>query len=348
MTRSFSGDITKFVAHVESLSTSFPVVSVLMEAGKGHANDNVRTYLEDKGVPVDSDSDRPAYRLPASEFAGFRRLERKQEHWRHASTIIPRSFLVSLVSQFDAYMGSLVRTMFDVQPDLLNSSERNMSFRQLMEFPSIEEARRYIVDKEVESILRESHASQFDWLERKLNMPLRKGLDAWPAFVELTQRRNLFVHADGMVSSQYLEVCRDHGFPMDEDVCVGTELGVDMKYFKEAYRHIFEVGVKLGHVLWRKLAPNDREAADDHLNGIVFELLGNKEHKLAIALGQFGGHEIKQHSEERIRLFMLINLAQAYKWAGSQEQCEKVLDSIDFSARGPEYVYCSRFPGIVI
>ncbi len=33
-----------------------------------------------------------------------------------------------------------------------------------------------MLEKEIESVLRESHSEHFFWLEKKLDIPLRKGL----------------------------------------------------------------------------------------------------------------------------------------------------------------------------
>lgn len=115
-----------------------------------------------------------------------------------------------------------------------------------------------IIEKEVETVLRNSHVEQFDWLESKFGIPLRKGLDSWPTFVETTERRNLLVHTGGIVSSQYIKNCKEHKVAFGNDLKPGSELHVDAEYVAKAYFCIFEIGVKLAHVLWRKLDSNTR------------------------------------------------------------------------------------------
>lgn len=89
-------------------------------------------------------------------------------------------------------------------------------------------------------------------MENNFKIPLREGLEVWAKFIEITERRNLFVHCDGIVSKQYLEVCNKHGFDFSKPLSVGEKLDVVPDYFESAYECLFEVGVKLGHVLWRK------------------------------------------------------------------------------------------------
>ena len=84
--------------------------------------------------------------------------------------------------------------------------------------------REKIFAKEVESILRSSHSDQFLWMERVFSIPLTKGLESWPSFIELTERRNLFVHCDGVVSDQYINVCKNNKVVLGSDICVRKKL----------------------------------------------------------------------------------------------------------------------------
>ena len=95
-------------------------------------------------------------------------------------------------------------------------------------------------------------------------MPLRDGLAVWPAFVELCERRNLLTHTGGAVLQQYLRNCADNKCKVDAKL--GDTLIVDHKYFKDAIKTVAEVGLKLGHVMWRKFLPSDRSQADGDLN----------------------------------------------------------------------------------
>jgi len=79
-----------------------------------------------------------------------------------------------------------------------------------MEFNSLEKARSFILEKKSKSVLRKSHIEQFTWMEEKFKMKLRKDLQVWPCFVELTERRNLFVHNDGVLSNQNIDICKEN------------------------------------------------------------------------------------------------------------------------------------------
>lgn len=93
------------------------------------------------------------------------------------------------------------------------------------------------------------------------------------------------------------------------------------------------MGVKLAHVIWRKLQPSDMERADFNLNEICHNLISNSNYDLALKLLNFATDILKKHPSEHLSTLMKINKAQALKWSGKEEACRKVLGSIDWSAK---------------
>lgn len=249
-----------------------------------------------------------------------------------ASTIIPNSFIMSLISQYDAFLGRIIRGAFLAKPDLLNSSDRKLSLAQLLAFESVSTAREYILEKEIESVLRDSHVDHFDWMESRFNLPLRKDLPVWPEFVEITERRNLFVHAAGVVSNQYMTVCKEQGVALGETK-LGDTLRTTPSYFKRAYDVLFELGIKLGHVLWRKFSPEEMRLADSNLIEIGYQYaLYDRNYPLTQAIFDFGARTLKKHSSEENRLFMIVNEALGYKWGGDNVKALDIVQGEDWSA----------------
>ena len=162
-------------------------------------------------------------------------------------------------------------------------------------------------------------------------------LPIWPTFIEVTERRNLFVHSDGVVSSQYLKVCREHQVALDGQTKQGSQLEVPHVYFKSAYEAIFEIGVKLGQVLWRKLKPSDIEVAESNLSSLCYGLLNEKKYRLAQKLLDFACSTAMKHSDEKSRLIFLVNRAQAYKWDGQTQRALEIVASQDWTATGTAF-----------
>ena len=337
MKYSFDKEVKRFIDHINSLDSTLPLEMITIYATVEESVKKLNEFMERNNVSkIEKGTRKSAYRLKFEDLSQFHKLHNWYTNAKIASTIIPRNFIVSLVSQFDAYLGRLIKTIYFIKPELLTACEKNLTYAQINEFSTLEDVKEFIIEKEVESVLRKSHTEQFEWLKNKLDMPLTKGLDIWPTFIELTERRNLFVHCDGIISSQYIAVCKKNKVELGSDCKVGETLAVAPEYFENAYKCIFEVGVKLAHVIWRKLQAEDREKADLNINEICYDLIEGEKYDLSITLLEFAT-EFNKFSSEDKKLVLNINKAQAYKWAGNQEKCNEILNTFDWSAYSNDF-----------
>jgi hypothetical protein len=327
----FSDVTNRFIDHIESLSTSLPMVMGIISLTGSKSLKTHQEFLKKNGEKKEGDDGSTYYMIKPENQRRNKVLRREVTKSNIAMKIVERNFLVSLVSQFDVFVGDLIRTMYYVRPELLNSSDKQLTFSNLMDFGDVETAREYIIEKEIESVLRESHSEQFKWLERKLNIKLTKDLPIWPVFIEITQRRNLYVHNDGTVSNQYLKVCKDHKVNLEDDTKVGDSLSMNKEYFTLAFECIFEIGIKLSQVMWRNLTPKDIEKADYGLLDVSYELLYNEQYSLSKTILDFKEKYVKCSSND-LDLRLMVNRALTYKWMGEEKLCREIVDSKDWTA----------------
>jgi hypothetical protein len=325
-----------FVQHIDSLAEALPLTMVAINLAQMVAHRTYRKFV-DEFCQSRTEEDKEYIQVETTHVYKFEKLEKRLDRILLAERTVPRSFVVSLVSHYDFFLGWLIKSLYLMKPEMLRASDRTMSLPELLEFNSIDEAQQYILEKEVEAVLRKSHSEQFDWLEHKFSISLRKDLSVWPTFIEVTERRNLFVHAGGVVSNQYLKICKQHGYDLDRAIVIGTELGVTKAYFDTAYQAIYEIGVKLAHVLWRKIKPNEIEEADKNLSNRCYDLLKEGKNELSKILLDFATDTLKKHSDEESRLVFVVNRAQAYKWIGNEEAALKIISAEDWSATGDKF-----------
>ncbi|MEZ6006498.1 MAG: hypothetical protein R3F05_01840 [Planctomycetota bacterium] len=305
---------------------------VMLMAFAGVAEEKRDKFLEKHAHVHAQTGNRIEYRIPIERYPDFAALARECDKAAAAEESIPRSFLVTLVSQYDAFLGRLIRAMYVLRPEWLNASERVLSFAELQELGSMDVAREFIIEKEVETVLRKSHAEQFAWFENKLGTTLRKDLDAWPTFIELTERRNLFVHCGGRVSSQYLSVCEKNRVGLKQRPAVGDMLGISLVYLHAAYECLFEIGAKLAQVAWRKIRPDQVREAGDSLIKTSYSLLLDEEYDLATRILDFAANPAMKYADDEGRRRVVINRAQAYKWSGDDQACRSILEREDWTA----------------
>ena len=339
----FGDEITKFIQHLEAQTEIVPFVMELVAAKLIQESKDVDKYIKENNLEEENNDDKKEKNnsikllIPSDKFKEFIDLDKKVETTLLAYNLLPINFIVSFVSQYDAFLGNLIKTIFYHKPELLNNSDKNLSFSEIISYDSIEDIKDYIIEKEVESVIRENHLKQFKWLESKLKIPLRKDLPSFKHFIEITERRNLFVHNNGVVSRQYIENCTKNEVPNIDKVKVGDKLSVNPGYFVKCYSILFEIGVKLGQVIWRKLLPDELEEADNHLNNICFDLLIKGHYHLASNLLSFATETLKKHYDQEIINIFIINKSLSYYLSGKKEKAKSVLSKQDWSATNDKF-----------
>jgi tetratricopeptide (TPR) repeat protein len=234
-----------------------------------------------------------------------------------------------MVSQYDAFLGSLIRTFLSAIPDKLRSKERTMSFEEILQFDSIDELKSHLIEEQIDTVLRQSHRDQFAWLENRFNVPLKK-LEIWADFIELTQRRNLYVHTDGRVTRQYLKICREEGVKQDSLPLYNSIIRTDFNYVEKSYRVLYEIGLKLSQVLLHKCLGSRNETADEFLNSEAYSHIAAGEFDTAIMLLDFALDIIPKKSTEFRRLTFVVNRANAYRLKGDRAKCADLISGQDW------------------
>jgi hypothetical protein len=324
------GATERFIQDIDTLQSTIPLALAAIETADKSAKAEYETFLRDhsRGTGAPGEIDPP---IAPAHMMQYSKLAKRAGNTGLAHTKTLRAFVVSLVSQFDSLLGRLIRACFYLRPEKLDTVEKSIPFSQLMDFGSIDDAKEFVIESEIESVLRKSHSDQFKWLENKFDIKLREDLAVWATFVELTERRNLFVHTDGKVSNQYLSVCKQHGVDT-MGIAAGTECPVNLSYFETGCACIFEIGVKLAQVLWRKHQPDALEEADTALDAVCKDLLSDEKWAVAKALLDFAVTVLKKHSSDEMRKTFIINQAQAYKWSGDEAKAKAILTGVDWSA----------------
>ncbi|MFM0093117.1 hypothetical protein PQR46_40335 [Paraburkholderia sediminicola] len=259
----------------------------------------------------------------------------------HESKMLPnmtRSLFVGLFSEFDAFIGHLLGTLYDLKPELVKGINKQFSFPEILKFDSIETIKRDAIEKEIDSFRRESYIDQFALLESKFKITTLTKFPEWTEFVEMSQRRNLMTHNDGVVSDQYITNCKGQKCALPKGTAVGNQLEIDPKYFARACHIVSVVAFMLTYTLWRKALPKDSEAANTSIGSSVYEWLHLKHWALAARLGEFSlAREMVAEAEEIDLCIRTVNLAIAYKKCDRKSDVARILNSRDWTAAIREF-----------
>lgn len=217
--------------------------------------------------------------IPNDKLRVFKKIERKKRRAEKAFQLIPPTYIVSAVSMFDSFLAGLVRCIYTLKPELLLESNMNFLYRELVEYDSIKEVKKKIIETTIEKLFRDSHTEQIIWIEKAIDIKTLRDFASWPNYIELTERRNLFVHSEGVVSSQYIDECKKCGYNVDS-ISVGNRLAVDRTYFDQSYSLLYEMAIMLTQILINKLYigkySEDTSERDNILITCVFDLIVDK------------------------------------------------------------------------
>lgn len=327
--------VDTFILEIEALAESLPLIGGLLDLKLRNSSKKINKFIKDNTDEAEESKNK--FQIPIDQFNLFNRLDRDLDIAKAAMDILPRHFVVSLVSQYDAYLAELYRTLFEIKPELAFSLDKEFTFQEILKYANLDELKEYVIEKDVENLLRESHLEQLKVLEKRITkhtgkeFTLTTNLPILPTFIEVAERRNLFVHCNGIVSSQYIDVCTKNKVIDIDKVKLNDVLDVNPEYFDKAYRAYFEIGVKLCQVLWRKFLPDKILEADKNLNNICYDLISSGYYELAKTLLKFATEELPKNGNQALRKMLVINKSLAYYLSGEKIIALKILDAEDFT-----------------
>lgn len=266
----------------------------------------------------------------------YNKLVRRKERANRAQELIPSNYVVSLVAMFDTFIAGLVRCLYGIKPELLMQSERQFKYLELKQLDSISDVQRLVIEEKVDAILRDSHIKQIEWLAKSFGLGTlnTKDFAEWGDFVELTERRNLFVHSNGVVSKQYIDICSQNE-ALAPNINEGDRLNVDKEYFEKSYRVLYTIAIVLSQTMLNKVYLHTHPQAETDIDSCIikqiFELICDKKYDIAIRISNFV-LEPHFHHNAYDKIFIVLNLAQSYKWSGKGEECISIINKEDWSA----------------
>lgn len=323
--QSFSDSVSMYRDSVLNTLRLAPILSHAM------VSSNLERFSAERGEKISKlcTEEVDVFSLPQHTVHKINKMNETTNAILKGASHLPKISTIGLVSSYDSFLSDLLRVIFSLREEIILSSEKEIKLSDLVLFDSIEAAKNSVIADEIELVIRKSHHEQFSWMEKKFSIKLREGLDVWPDFVELCERRNLLTHTGGVVSEQYLKNCLR--FKIKTDSAAGDMLKVDIDYLKRSIEIITEIGFKLIHTMWRKFSPDERELADSALNNRGMDLISKKQYKIAAKILEFGVSQRKHHSD-LVRKMMTVNLANAEKLDGNTSRSKDILRKQDWSA----------------
>jgi hypothetical protein len=325
--------LAQFKEDAKCLCEAFDVSEESLVANKQKATSALDDFISRYRI-ANGESKSEEIRIPHSKEREYEKLKECSNRAERAYRLVSQNFLVSLVSVYDLFYAEIVRIVYKLNPNILKADETPFLYRTLLEHGSVGAVASSIVEKQVDSLIRDSHMAQIAWLEKTLKVTTLRDFPEWSMFIELTERRNLFVHSNGIVSSQYMNICKTFN-AIDEGVSIGSMLSIDKEYFIKAYMTLYKMAIGLtaiiANICCRAIYKGYSEELDKMVIRHVYDAITEHDYDLAIDISNFILSPQFKHKNQD-KSFIILNLAQAYKWKGEEKKCAAILDEEDTSA----------------
>ncbi|HXS11643.1 MAG TPA: hypothetical protein VN734_03005 [Acidobacteriaceae bacterium] len=319
----------RFLLQLDALVETANRIMIITMRSYERARQEYATFVEPRFKG--NDTGKLTLRSSTPEFQEFQKLNKAVGKASAALVLVPRSFLVSMVTQYDTFLSGTVRQLFKLKPEKIRSAESSMKIRDIVKFTSIDDLVQQVIDDEIDESMRGNHIAQLEWITKRFDFSTDFKDPLVQRFAELTERRNAYVHTDGCINRQYLNVCSSFPDDIVKDRRLGKRMPVNRAYLEAARDTLFEVGIRVMQAAWRKQREDQRELQDSSLNEVIFDLLQREDYRLARNIADFSG-SLRNLASDRNKRLLTINQAQAYKWSGKEEQAKKIVDQMDWSS----------------
>lgn len=248
--------------------------------------------------------------------------------------ILRRSALITLASHFEYLIAELLHSFYLLYPQALPSEERVLSLADLRAMGSVEDAENHLIEREIDSLLRDSIEKQLEYFSSKRIKVNLEYLDNYKnRLVEIFQRRNIIVHNDGVVNKIYLSrVSKDI---LEQGAENGKRLDVTEEYLNKAIEATYISGVILTQLCWRKWQKETIEAAENVYINLLYESLQEQQYEFISQLKDFS--QKLEYTSDRKKRVMIVNHAIALREQKQLESMNNLINTLDWSSCALEF-----------
>jgi len=265
-------------------------------------------------------------------------------HLIKAARAIQRSNLSAIIAEFDFLIFRSLTAIAKDHPEIFVSDDEQIKAGYLRSGKTFEDWQSEKSAKTIEKKLRESHKDVVDWvLDEVANLkdPQKvKKNKYYRDFLEVCQRRHLFIHNGGTVNEDYRRKCLDAGLPKADLPENGVLLEVDPKYLTRAAARVYLVGAFTMFIVAQNVYPRHKSVAHRMMLSASHEFLQAGLTKMAERIIDFAEFNSGDFSND-LKLKFAINKALSKLLDPSKdtseqtENAEKVLEQYDWSVTTP-------------
>lgn len=245
--------------------------------------------------------------------------------------LLYKNTLISLMSSTEWFFAQILHFYYNKFPESSGINDKSLTFSDLKKYQSIVEAERYLIEQKIENILRGNIESWFEYIKKDFKLKLSYLDNEIEEIVEVSQRRNLFIHNGGVINSLYLAKVSQEVNPGIKN---GEMISITKEYLDNSLGKLQLIFTLIALELWKKLDPDDQNRAQI-MNDIIYENLLKGRWFIAKGFSEFLITDLKMPPEFKV-------IAQLNNWlcrirSDSDKQVLDELNEADFSDKKEIY-----------
>lgn len=121
----------------------------------------------------------------------------------YSSTALIRDMsLVYLVAAFENFLRDVLKITFGRKPEILSTSQKSITYEELVRFKQIDDALHHIIEKEASSVVNQDIEGINKYFTDKFKVKMSVYTN-WKEFKERFYRRNIIIHNGGVTNRVY-------------------------------------------------------------------------------------------------------------------------------------------------
>lgn len=241
------------------------------------------------------------------------------------------SSLISLISFTEWFLSEILHNYFEDHIGSAGILDKSLTYKEIKDMGSLEDARRYLIDLKVEEILRGSFEDWLNFFKEKPKLSFSYIEPDRELLIEVFQRRNTLIHNGGIINSIYTSKVPQK---LREGLSIGDSITISHEYLERAINIFEKCFILLAAELWKKLDPNDDKRSK--LINLAYDHIIADRFDVAKSLSYFIVND--KNLSEQHRLTAQINYWQCLKWQNRFNEVRSEVENADFSAKDEKYL----------
>ncbi|WP_370267415.1 hypothetical protein [Nioella sp.] len=229
-----------------------------------------------------------------------------------AARSIQRANLSALIAEFDFLMLRLLTSVCQDFPEYLISDEETIPVGLLRSGKSFQDWQAEQIERKIAKKLRGSHQELIEWIltdvAKLKDVSAVQSSRFYQDFLEVCQRRHLFIHNGGIVTEDYIEKCKGAKFKVEQLPKVGAALSIDPEYLRSSAARVYLVGAFVLNLVFQSTYPGKRQFSFKALLSASHEFLLSDLTKMAERIIEFAEYNSAKFDQD-LRLKFGINRA---------------------------------------